>query len=355
MKGVIIVGKKKEDKTYNHYVPQFYLRNFSGNNSIGFYNFDRKKFVDVAAIDKNGGRNFLYGKDNNLEDWFTNLEGKWATIINNILTHEKVPIDSTDYTYLLMFIYLSDVRVAEKADDFKRNKLEEFKNIAKILAAQKKISLSDNDIENLDVIIDRPNLSYIQGMTNLIPIISDLSPMIIINESKLGFITSDVPIAKYNQWFIERGYEHPYGFGHIGFQCFVPLSPKICFCLYDDNVYKNQYSNKGRIRLYNESDVEQLNKLFIHNSYKEVYYEIGTRVWLERNVEIKSENTAEEWIMGSPEHGYLQKISNRSVYEIIKLPMFKTNSFFKTAPLPYNEAGPIRKAAYEKMSKWNEN
>lgn len=348
------MGKKKDPKTYNHYVPQFYLKNFSGNKSIGVYNFDRKKFIDVAAIDKNAGRDFLYGKDTDLEDWFQNLEGIWATIINNILIHEKVPKDSTDYTYLLMFIYLSDVRIAEKADDFKRNKLEETKNIIKMFAAQDDISLLDEDIENLDILIDRPNISYIQGMKNIIPIISDLCPMIIVNESKLGFITSDAPIAKYNQWFIERDYKHPYGFGHIGFQCFVPLSPKICFCLYDDNVYKNKYSNKGRIRLYNESEIEQLNKLFIHNSYKEIYYEIGSRAWLEKNVELKSENKIEEWIMGNPEHGYLQKMSNRSVYDIINLPMFKTNQFFKTAPLPYNEAGPIRKAAYEKMRNWTE-
>lgn len=251
-----------------------------------------------------------------------------------------------------MFIYLSDVRVAEKADDFKKNKLDESKNIAKILSAQNKISLSNNDIENLEIIIDKPNLSYIQGLKNIIPILSDLRPMIIVNESKLSFITSDVPIAKYNQWFIERGYNHPYGFGHIGFQCFVSLSPKICFCLYDSNVYKNQYSDKERIRLYNDSEVEQLNKLFIYNSYKKIYYEIGTRKWLEKNVNLKSENITEDWMIGSPEHGYLQKISNRSVYEIIKLPMFKTNQKYKTAPIPCNEAGPIRKNAYEEIEKW---
>ena len=80
------------------------------------------------------------------------------------------------------------------------------------------------------------------------------------NESGLGFITSDVPVVKYNQWFLERGYRHPFGFGHMGCQCFVPLSAKICFCLFDDIVYKNQFGNKGRIRLYDEKDVEELNE-----------------------------------------------------------------------------------------------
>lgn len=170
---------KKAPKTYNHYVPQFYLKNFSGNNSIGRYNFGRKEFVDEVAIKDTAGRNFLYGKNSDLEDWFQNLEGIWATIIRNILLYEKFPMDSVEYTYLIMFVYLSDVRVAEIADEFKRTNLEEGKNVARILADQGKIEISDEFIENLDVQIDRPNLPYIQGMKKIIPIISDLCPLII--------------------------------------------------------------------------------------------------------------------------------------------------------------------------------
>lgn len=58
--------------------------------------------------------------------------------------------------------------------------------------------------------------------------------------------------------------------------------------------------------------------------------------------------------MGNPQQGYLRKVSSRNVYDIIKLPMFKTNQFYKTVPLSYDEAGLIRREAFEKMSKWNE-
>lgn len=66
-------------------------------------------------------------------------------------------------------------------------------------------------------------------------------------------------------------------------------------------------------------------------------------------------NPIREWIMGNPQQGYLQKVSSRSVYDIVKLSMFKTNQFYKTAPLPCDEAGPIRKETFEKKNKWNEN
>ena len=93
--------------------------------------------------------------------------------------------------------------------------------------------------------------------------------------------------------------------------------------------------------------MEELNKLFIQNSYTEIYYAKESRGWLEDNVGVKKEYEKEEWIMGSPQDGYLQKVSNRCVFDYFNMPIFKTNSFFKTAPFPYCEAGPLRKSAYE--------
>jgi len=344
---------KKRAKTYNHFVPQFYLRNFSGNNSIGVYNFEGDRFVDEASISDVAGRDFLYGKSIDLEDWFFNLEKKWAPIIKNILTTEALPNDSTEYTYLLMFIYLSDVRTVEKADEYKKSTLEEGKKLLTMMAIQNGVKFTNDEIESLDVKIDRPNLSYIQGMKRMIEIISDLCPLIIINESEIDFVTSDTPVAKYNQWFMERNYKHPYGFGHMGFQCFIPLSPKICFCLYDDVVYKNQFGSKSRVRLYKRTNIEEINKLFIQNSYKEIYYEKESGEWLKENVSIKKEYERDEWIIGNAPEGYLQKISSRSVFEDINIPIFKTNIFFSTAPLPYNEAGPIRENAYKILMESN--
>lgn len=345
---------KKESKTYNHYVPQFYLRNFSGNNSIGVYNFADRRFTDEDSIKSVAGRNFLYGKDDKLENWFRNLESKWAPIIKSMLESEMLPVDSIEFTYLLMFVYLSDVRTAEKADDYKKSTLEEAKRIVTMVSAQDDTELTGDEIESLDVTIDRPNLSYIEGMKDLIRIMSDLCSLLIINESEVGFLTSDNPVAKYNQWFMERNYKHPYGFGHMGFQCFIPLSPRICFCLYDETVYKNQFSKKSRVRLYDVSNVEELNKLFIQNAYKEIYYEKDSRDWLDKNMKIKKEYEKDEWIMGSPQYGYLQKVSNRCVFDYFKISIFKTVSFFKTAPLPYDEAGPLRESAYRILMKDND-
>lgn len=123
--------------------------------------------------------------------------------------------------------------------------------------------------------------------------------------------------------------------------------------------YGHQYYRKKRkwLRLqhdanlgYDEKDVEELNRLFMLNSYAEIYYRKNEEEWLRKNVGEKVTEEKDEWVLGNPQIGYLQKVSRRSVYDIVKLPMFKINAFFKTAPLPYSdEAGPLRKAVYEKM------
>ena len=171
-----------------------------------------------------------------------------------------------------------------------------------MMAVQEEFEIADHQIESLEVRIDRPNLPYLQAMRDMIKIISDLCPLIIVNESEIGFVTSDNPVTKYNKWFMERNYQPPYGFGHIGFQCFIPLSPRICFCLYDDTVYKK-----------------------------------------------------EDWIMGNPEDGFLQKVSSRCVFDCFSIPIFKTNTFFNTVLLPYDEAGPLRESAYKVLTEKKNN
>ena len=43
--------KQKNDKLRQHYVPKFYLRNFSENNkSIGLYRFKEKKIIKQGSI-----------------------------------------------------------------------------------------------------------------------------------------------------------------------------------------------------------------------------------------------------------------------------------------------------------------
>lgn len=119
----------KVNHQYNHYIPQFYLRNFSDNKKgIGTYMLHQRKFVANNSIRRVGGKDFLYGKDGTIEKWFEELEGKWSKIIDSIIENEKIQTDSEDYTYLLMFIYLSDARTSQVAD-YKNAQLQQLVDI----------------------------------------------------------------------------------------------------------------------------------------------------------------------------------------------------------------------------------
>ena len=92
----------------------------------------------------------------------------------------------------------------------------------------------------------------------------------------------------------------------------------------------------------------EFNRLFVENSYKEIYYEKAMHEKLNQIVHDKKAIEGDVWNIGNPQTGYLQRISNRGVYKNRYFPMFKVRSFFKTAPFPYgDERGPLRKEAYE--------
>jgi len=87
--------------------------------------------------------------------------------------------------------------------------------------------LSDDKIEELQLHIHKPNLIYIQNMPSITNIMSDLTPILLRNTSNWQFITSDCPVTIYNQLFANRNYIRNYGYGQIGIQCFLPISPRI--------------------------------------------------------------------------------------------------------------------------------
>jgi hypothetical protein len=79
-----------KEKVYNHYVPQFLMRNFSDNgNSIGQYIKNYRSYIKDASIKKICGANYLYGKTSELEDILCDLESLWAKSIKKICIKES--------------------------------------------------------------------------------------------------------------------------------------------------------------------------------------------------------------------------------------------------------------------------
>ena len=118
-------------------------------------------------------------------------------------------MDDEAWTYLLMFFYLSDVRTAYAADTFIEESNLMVKACAKLYREHKGMEISDKEIENLRVTVDKPNLHYLQNLENLVDVAGDLSIVLLHNTSSRQFVTSDCPAVKYNQLFVARNYFRP--------------------------------------------------------------------------------------------------------------------------------------------------
>ena len=339
------------ENKYQHYVPQFYLRNFSNNKkSVGTFIFSQHKYVANASIQRVCGRDFFYGEDLRVEKWFQDLEGIWSEIIGNIITSGKMDMDDEAWTYLLMFFYLSDVRTAYAADAF----IEDFNLMAKVCAKlcreHKGVEISDEEIENLRVTVDKPNLHYLQNLEHLVDVAGDLTIVILHNTSGRQFVTSDCPVVKYNQLFVARNYFRPYGYGHVGFQCFLPISPEFCLMLYDDVAYDCKNMKDFVIRINAPDQIIELNKLFVANSRQALYFNNTERQWVIERMAHKKNDTSKKFnngIFGNEKQGYLVMHSTDSIYKKVNLPQFTIKPEFLKIQFPLHAAGPLRPRAEE--------
>lgn len=109
-------------KKNQHFVPKFYLRNFSYENNlkeIGLYNTRNHMFVQRAKLKTQGSRDFFYGTDGIIEDKLASIEGDLATMIKHILAQGKeIKFTADEYYILLLFIILTEMRNPSRINGF---------------------------------------------------------------------------------------------------------------------------------------------------------------------------------------------------------------------------------------------
>ena len=157
--------------------------------------------------------------------------------------------------------------------------------------------------------------------------------------------------------FIKRRYNRSSGLGHVGAQVFIPLSPRLCFMLYDEAAYEMR--SKGRtINLNSPDQVIRLNTLFAQNAKSVVLFHNSERQWLiekyARNVKDTS-NAFNNVLMKGKSGGYMVMASFPSVTYDAKLSFFSIRKPVLKLPFPSNAAGPLRPNAQRISDRMNEN
>jgi hypothetical protein len=266
------LNRKMSEKKNQHYIPKFYLRNFSyqsNEKQIGLFNIFNQIFCEKAKLKAQGSKNFFYGKDGKIEDSLCVMEGVFALRIREIIETLKLPKkNSIEHFELLSFIAVTDLRNPVH--------IEGTKNMMKEME-RRLIQLDDNvEKDNLmpsllhDEIVEM-SLSLILDVTS---IIYDLEYKLLINETQKPFISSDFPVIKYNQFLENKNWKFSKtGFAMMGLQIFVPLNHKITLVFYDSAVYKLGDRKQTCIFLKDIESINELNKLQFVNCFGNLYFD----------------------------------------------------------------------------------
>jgi len=210
-----------------------------------------------------------------LENALSVIEWATATILSEIINNRKVPKRiTTDHTTLKLYVLSQIVRTehAEKEANEVATKLLRF-----VLSKDEKAQSVIKDkftLDDIKIKLTRPMNLLLSTAGQSLPLVMDLNYKVLHNTTSVGFITSDNPAVKYNQ-FCEGNKKWVYntGFAIKGLQIFLPISPKYCLLFYDDKVYKVGNRRDDIIPIADKKSIDQINGLQVVNCFNNIYYD----------------------------------------------------------------------------------
>jgi hypothetical protein len=314
------------EKKKNHYVPQFYLRNFSlDKKSIGMYHLPSRKHIQTASIANVACRDYLYGKTKEIEDWFTKQENRWSTIVRKIITEVEISLSDKDYMLFLLFVFLSDTRAAQFEDEDKVVTDAIVKSAAYLYKQNRGTEITQSKIEEL-IAPNTPAVAYtFSSAAKAVSLLKTFRPLLIVNQTGRQFITSDCPVVKYNQFLASKNYTEPYGYGHAGFQCFLPLNKMVCFALIDETKYRYRQENNGIIEVSAPDVIIEFNRLFARNAYHHIFFENTERDWVIERYATGWKKAFEDNVRILPQNGGFHIVAKgKSILTKYKIDIFES-------------------------------
>lgn len=258
-----------------HFVPQFYFRLFSQDGTIiNQFNLDHKQ-VNIVQIKDVCQKKYFYGKNHEIEKDLSILEYKHSLIINEIITNKRIPNNSQDYFELLRFICFQEMRT-NKSKQAANQTVELFSEevIKPMMLEAPKLIKEGITPEFLKKIkITHPGMFFyrlILGMGGAI-LLTDLTPLLLLNKTNFEFIFSDSPVNLYNLKYKAAKSGHK-GLQSSGLLIFCPLDPKIMLLLFDSYLYNIKRRPNKTLKIKTPRDIIALNTLQFFNCFNNVYF-----------------------------------------------------------------------------------
>ncbi|MDI6583692.1 DUF4238 domain-containing protein [Bacillus subtilis] len=335
-------------KSRQHYVPKFYLRNFSETDkSISTFNIMNSLYIQNASIKDMCQRNNFYGDDKVVEDFLDKeIERKAARIIKKIIDTNSIldfVNEIEDYEHLLTFLLVSEGRNLRSADSAENAADKLIKTMIKGHPDFKEV-----DLDQFEIKINQPANNIIGIALESTPLIYDLEPILILQKTSRKFITSDNPLVRYNSFYIGRNY-YGRGFGLVtrGLQLFLPISPQHCLLFYDSLAYDIPGEENGVLTLKRAREIDYLNELFYLNSYNNTFFNQRIKEDYIRKIHNKNRNTSKineldkevKFYNSSEDNDQIISLLHNRVTKKITLPWITDSKFAKSLVLPRHMGG----------------
>jgi hypothetical protein len=256
-----------------HFVPQFYLRNFSvdpNRKLICLYALRSGVLKRDVPIKEQGYEDYYYGKDNGVESALGKLEQVVSPIIARALTDNLLPTPgSADHAALLKFVILQHDRTPARAAVLNEAMEKTIKTLANGFEDLR------NKAREFEMDGKETPLIALASAEELSQFANDLAWKLAGNKTSRPFLASDHPAVFYNQ-FLETRKEGGgiTGIASRGLQIFFPLGPRHLLMLYDKNVYRvgGRKQFDAYIETSIESDVAGFNSLQAANADEVLYF-----------------------------------------------------------------------------------
>lgn len=254
----------------HHFVPQFYLKQFSGDGrSVASLHLASGRIIPRSSIRDQCSKDYLYGKDPELEKALSSVEGETAQIFRNALTTGQLPTDrSRSRVRLLEFLALQRGRTLGAGYDFNQMVRMLGKYLIPRMGANQ---FPEETLQNIELTHQDPVLASLITMSKMTPLLSDLTQALVINRTEIGFLTSDDPAVFYNQ-YLESAVVEGLGAQSVGLQVFLPISPTHLLLLYDSSVY-GVGKGGSPVSFSDVEDVRQINRLVTAHARDVVFFD----------------------------------------------------------------------------------
>lgn len=242
------------EKKSQHFVPQFYLRNFAIDEEkrrVRGFNIKTNSEIRSASLRRQCAKGYFYGKDLEVENFLGRLEGIFAQVIEQTLSSRRNVTDRQKYL-LRFFSVLQYLRTDARARE-----------------ARSAIGWMNDALEGTVEAEEMKNQNYASSnVEHLVPLayeVSDLKVEVLTAPKGHYFLTSDNPSVSFNKLSSQLSFEEGVGFGSVGLCIWLPLSFDVGILAYDPSVYSFRKSASRGVVL-SESDVCSLNEILTLNA-----------------------------------------------------------------------------------------